>query len=80
MCFSSPKPPPPPAPDPIVEEQRAAAEEQRTATLETAQAEKSQNKQRRIQEQAIRSGGMAGFRSLISGSKGGGGFGRGLLG
>ena len=73
MCFSSPKPPPPPAPDPIVEEQR-------TAALETAQAEKSENKQRRIQEQSIRSGGMAGFRSLISGNKGGGGFGRGLLG
>jgi hypothetical protein len=73
MCFSSPKPPPPPAPDPIVEEQR-------TAALETAQTEKSENKQRRMQEQSIRSGGMAGFRSLISGNKGGGGFGRGLLG
>lgn len=73
MCFSSPKPPPTPEPDPIVEEQRAAA-------MESAQAEKSENKQRRMQEQAIRSGGMAGFRSLISGSKGGGGFGRGLLG
>ena len=73
MCFSSPKPPPAPEPDPIVEEQRAAA-------MESAQAEKSENKQRRMQEQAIRSGGMAGFRSLISGSKGGGGFGRGLLG
>jgi hypothetical protein len=73
MCFSSPKPPPPPAPDPVVEEQRAAA-------METAQTEKSENKQRRMQDQAIRTSGMAGFRSLISGNKGGGGFGRGLLG
>lgn len=73
MCFSPPKPPAPPAPDPALQEQREAA-------METAQAEKTESKQRRLQEQAMRSGGMAGFRSLISGSKGGGGFGRGLLG
>jgi hypothetical protein len=48
--------------------------------METAQTEKSENKQRRMQDQAIRTSGMAGFRSLISGNKGGGGFGRGLLG
>ena len=73
MCFSSPKPPPTPAPDPIVEQQREEA-------MATAQAQKSEDKQRRVQEQMVRSSGMAGFRSLISGNKGGGGFGRGLLG
>lgn len=73
MCFSAPKPPPTPEPDP-------ALAQMREDSLAAAQADKSENKQRRMQEQAIRSGGMAGFRSLISGSKGGGGFGRGLLG
>jgi len=72
MCFSAPKPPPPPEPDPAIAEQRQAQ-------LDAANAQKSQDKERRIQEQAMRTGGMAGFRSLISGSKGGGGFGRGLL-
>jgi hypothetical protein len=72
MCFSAPKPPPPPEPDPAIAEQRQAQ-------LDAANTQKSQDKERRIQEQAMRTGGMAGFRSLISGSKGGGGFGRGLL-
>jgi len=72
MCFSSPKPPPPPEPDPAIAEQRQAQ-------LDAANAQKTEDKQRRLQEQITRTGGMAGFRSLISGSKGGGGFGRGLL-
>lgn len=72
MCFSAPKPPPPPEPDPAIAEQRQAQ-------LDAANTQKSQDKERRIQEQVMRTGGMAGFRSLISGSKGGGGFGRGLL-
>lgn len=72
MCFSSPKPPPVPEPDPAVAEQRQAQ-------LDAANAQKTEDKQRRLQEQITRTGGMAGFRSLISGSKGGGGFGRGLL-
>jgi hypothetical protein len=72
MCFSSPKPPPVPPEDP-------ALAEQRQAQLDAANAQKTEDKQRRLQEQITRTGGMAGFRSLISGSKGGGGFGRGLL-
>jgi hypothetical protein len=72
MCFSAPKPPPPPPEDPALKQQREDA-------MAAAQAQKSEDKERRIQEQAMRTGGMAGFRSLISGSKGGGGFGRGLL-
>lgn len=72
MCFSSPKPPPPPEPDPAIAEQRQAQ-------LDAANAQKTEDKQRRLQEQITRTGGMVGFRSLISGSKGGGGFGRGLL-
>ena len=72
MCFSSPKPPPVPPEDPALKQQREDA-------LTAAQTQKSEDKERRIQEQAMRTGGMAGFRSLISGSKGGGGFGRGLL-
>jgi hypothetical protein len=42
-------------------------------------ASKTEDKQRRLQEQMVRTSGMAGFRSLISGNKGGSGFGRGLL-
>jgi len=72
MCFSSPKPPPVPPEDPALKQQREDA-------MAAAQAQKCEDKERRIQEQAMRTGGMAGFRSLISGSKGGGGFGRGLL-
>jgi len=70
MCGSSP--PPIPKEDPAIAEQRQAQ-------LDAANAQRSEDKQRRLQEQVVRSSGMAGFRSLISGSKGGGGFGRGLL-
>jgi len=74
MCGSSSPPPPRvPEPDPAIAEERAAQ-------IETAQSQRSEDKQRRLQEQIVRSSGMAGFRSLISGSKGGSGFGRGLLG
>lgn len=71
MC-GAPKPPPVPEPDPAIAEQRQAQ-------LDAAQATRSEDKQKRLQEQLVRTSGMAGFRSLISGSKGGGGFGRGLL-
>lgn len=73
MCFKTPSPPPLPQEDPAVAQQRQDA-------LDAAQAQKSEDKQRRVQEQMVRSSGMAGFRSLISGNKGGGGFGRLLLG
>ena len=73
MCFSAPKPPPVPVEDPAVAQQRQDA-------MDAAQTQKSTDKQNRMQEQLVRSSGMAGFRSLISGNKGGGGFGRGLLG
>lgn len=73
MCFKSPSPPPVPAEDPAVAQQRQDA-------MAAAQEQKSSDKQARLQEQLVRSSGMAGFRSLISGNKGGGGFGRGLLG
>jgi hypothetical protein len=72
MCGSS-SPPPVPKEDPAIAEQRQAQ-------LDAANAQRSEDKDRRLQEQIVRSSGMAGFRSLISGSKGGGGFGRGLLG
>lgn len=72
MCFSAPKPPPVPPEDPALKQQREDA-------MAAAQTQKSEDKDRRLQEQISRTGGMAGFRSLISGSKGGGGFGRGLL-
>lgn len=72
MCFSAPKPPPVPPEDPAIAQQREDA-------MTAAQTQKSENKQQRLQEQMVRSSGMAGFRSLISGNKGGGGFGRGLL-
>jgi hypothetical protein len=72
MC-GSPSPPPVPKEDPAIAEQREAQ-------LQAAQTQRSEDKQRRLQEQVVRTSGMSGFRSLISGSKGGGGFGRGLLG
>jgi len=72
MCGSSTPAPPVPPPDPAIAEQRQAQ-------LEAAVASKTEDKQRRLQEQLVRSSGMTGFRSLISGNKGGGGFGRGLL-
>jgi hypothetical protein len=71
MCGSS-SPPPVPPPDPAIAEQRQAQ-------LDAATSAKAEDKQRRLQEQMVRTSGMAGFRSLISGNKGGGGFGRGLL-
>jgi len=71
MC-GAPPPPKTPEPDPAIAEQRQAQ-------LDAAQSQRSEDKQRRLQEQVVRTSGMSGFRSLISGSKGGGGFGRGLL-
>jgi len=73
MCFSSPKPPPIPPPDPAIAEAQLAAKND-------AASIKAENKERRLQDSVSKSGGMYGMRSLISGSRGGGGFGRGLMG
>jgi hypothetical protein len=75
MCFSSPKapaPPPIPEPDPAIAEQQAAAKAD-------ASAIKAQDKEKRLQDAISKGSGVYGMRSLISGSRGGGGFGRGLM-
>jgi len=72
MCFSAPKPPPVPEPDPAIAEQQAAAKAD-------AAAIKAQDKEKRLQDAVSKSSGTYGMRSLISGSRGGGGFGRGML-
>lgn len=72
MCFSVPKPPPVPKEDPSIVEQREAAKEQ-------AMAEKTSEKEARIRDAQMRTAGM-GFRTLLTGSRGGMGYGRGLLG
>jgi hypothetical protein len=72
MCFKAPKPPPIPPPDPAIAEAQLAAKND-------AASIKAENKERRLQDSVSKSGGMYGMRSLISGSRGGGGFGRGLM-
>ena len=61
------------------ERERAEAERQfnieRDQTEARLQAERATNKRLRTEETAARLGGMVGFRSLLSGRKGGGGFG-----
>jgi len=64
--------------------ERATAERQfaveQEQTEERLQAERATNKRLRTEETAARLGGTVGFRSLLSGRKGGGGFGpRGML-
>lgn len=73
MCFSSPKPPPVPEPDPAIAEQQAAAKAD-------AAAIKAKDKEARLQDAVSKGSGVYGMRSLISGSRGGGGFGRGMIG
>ena len=75
--FNAPKAPPP---DPAVEAERQARLTQIEEQKDSQSAERAQDKKRRTQEMASRSAGMVGMRSLISGSRGGAGFGRELLG
>lgn len=75
--FNAPKPPPP---DPAVEAERQARLTQIEEQKDAQASERAEDKKRRTQEMASRSAGMVGMRSLISGSRGGAGFGRGLLG
>lgn len=70
----------PPAPDPAAEAEKVARAEQIAAQKEAEQSERSEDKRRRLQEAVSRSSGMSGMRSLISGQRGGAGFGRQLLG
>ena len=73
MCGSAPSPPPVPPPDPAIAEQQAAAKAD-------AAAQKAKDKELRLQEAISKGSGVYGMRSLISGSRGGGGFGRGMMG
>ena len=72
MRFSSPKPPPIPPEDPNLKAQREAQ-------LAEAQAKRSDEKKDRLENSIARTSGAYGFRSLISGSRGGSGFGRGMM-
>lgn len=74
MCFSSKAPSPPPVP-----EEDPNLKAQREAQLADAQAKRSDEKKDRLENAIARTSGQYGFRSLISGSRGGGGFGRGLM-
>jgi len=71
MCFDVPTPPPPPAEDPRAVEARKAAQEE-------ADAAKTAEKEARLRDQQMRGAGI-GFRTLLTGSRGGSGFSRGLL-
>jgi hypothetical protein len=78
MCFKKPK-----MPEPTAEEIAAEKElkQQREALKAQLAAEKAEAKERRTREAISRATGTYGFRSLISGRKGGQGFmSRGLLG
>jgi hypothetical protein len=70
----------PPPPDPVAEAEKAARTQQIETQRQEAQEERSRDKGMRLQENVARSAGMYGFRSLISGRRGGSGFGRELLG
>lgn len=72
MCFNAPKPPPVPPPDPAIAEAQAASKAD-------AAAIKAQDKEKRLQDAVSKGSGVYGMRSLISGSRGGGGFGRGMM-
>lgn len=78
MCFKKPK-----MPAPTAEELAAEKElkQQREALKAQLASEKAEAKERRTREAVSRATGGYGFRSLISGRKGGQGFmSRGLLG
>jgi hypothetical protein len=70
----------PPPPDPAAEAERKARMEALEAQKAQAQAERSKDKQARLGDALMRSGGLYGARSLISGRKGGSGFGREMIG
>lgn len=70
----------PPPPDPAAEAEKAARAEQLEAQKNQQQAERAEDKRRRLQEAVSTSSGSMGPRSLISGQRGGAGFGRQLLG
>jgi hypothetical protein len=71
MC-GRPSPPPLPPPDPELEAQKAASKE-------AAERARAREKEGRTREAIARSSGMVGARSLITGLKGGSGYGRSLL-
>lgn len=81
MCGSkpkAPKPKPPTAAEAAAQQEATAA---RLAAEQAAQAQLSAEKQRTLQEQAAVLSGTVGARSLLTGRKGGEGFGgRSLLG
>lgn len=78
MCFKGPKLPQPSAADLAME---AEAKAQREAAAEEARRKRSEEKLLRTEDAIARQGGTYGLRSLISGRKGGQGFGlRSLLG
>lgn len=72
MCFKKPK-----LPAPSAEELAAQAElrAQQEATKSELNSQITREKQRRLEETVARSRGLWGMRSLISGGKGGAGFG-----
>lgn len=72
MC-GAPKPPPLPPPDPEVERQKQLARERNIAEMEREKDATTRNA-------IARSSGMVGMRSLITGSRGGSGYGRSLIG
>lgn len=66
--------------DPAVEAEKASRAEQIATAKEKEAVERSEEKKRRTEEAVSTSSGMTGMRSLISGQRGGAGYGRGLLG
>lgn len=72
MC-GAPKPPPLPPPDPEVERQKQLARERNIDEMEREKAATTR-------DSIARSSGMVGTRSLITGSRGGSGYGRSLIG
>ena len=77
MCFKKPK-----APKQTAAEKAAELEQQQATEAAKAEAARrlAEEKQKRLEEGAVRASGQYGVRSLISGRKGGGGFLRSLLG
>jgi hypothetical protein len=78
MC-GGPKFTPPPV-DPAAEAEAADRREALANQKMDAQNERAEDKRRRTGDAAARAMGSFGMRSLISGSRGGAGFGRSLLG
>lgn len=70
----------PPAETEAQKAEREARSQQLESQKMEAQEQRSKDKSMRLQESVARTGGMYGFRSLISGRRGGSGFGREMLG